>query len=394
MRRTYLDHAATTPMLPEAVEAMTEQLSRVGNASSLHGSGRRARRVVEEARELIAERVGARPTELIFTSGGTEADNLALKGGYWARKDPARTEIVVSSVEHRAVLDSVEWLEQAAGARVTLLPVTASGVVEPEALSQITERTALVSLIWGNNEVGTLQPVREAAARAAACGAVSHSDAVQSVGHVEVDFGASGLDLMTFTGHKLGGPYGVGALLARRQVALTAVQHGGGQERDVRSGTLDVAAVAGFAAAVEVATDNLVREEIRIRALRDELVEAVLACVDDVVVHGPSQPEARLPGIVNIGFRGCVADSVLMLLDGAGVDCSTGSACSAGLSQPSHVLMAMGQTTDQARSALRFSLGHTSTSADVAALVAALPDAVAGPGRRPRSAEAGRLPEA
>jgi len=377
-RRTYLDHAATTPMMAPAVAAMTEQLTRVGNASSLHSSGRAARRVVEEGRELIAERVGASPTELIFTSGGTEADNLALKGAYWSRVDPARTEVVVSAVEHRAVLDSAAWLEEAAGARVRLLPVGTDGRVDPSTLTtEITAQTGVVSLIWGNNEMGALQPVRQAAARATDCGAVSHSDAVQAVGHVEVDFGASGLDLLTFTAHKLGGPYGIGALLARRQVALTAVQHGGGQERDVRSGTLDVAAVAGFAAAVAVATDSLATEEQRVRALRDELVAAVRGCVPDVVVHGPSDPADRLPGIANIGFRGCVADSILMLLDGAGVDCSTGSACSAGISQPSHVLMAMGQSVDQARSSLRFSLGHSSTRADIVALVGALPDAVA-----------------
>ena len=254
--RIYLDHAATTPMVPEAVEAMTRELGRTGNASSLHGSGRAARKVVEEAREAIAAAVGAHPSELIFTSGGTESDNLAVKGGYWAQAGRGRTEVVASAVEHHAVLDSVAWLGQAAGADVHWLPVDATGRIRETDLDAVVgPRTALVSVMWGNNEVGTLQPVGAVAARAAEHGALSHSDAVQAVGHVPVDFAASGLDLLTFTAHKLGGPYGVGALLARRNVDLTALQHGGGQERDVRSGTLDVAAVAGFAAAVEVAVE-------------------------------------------------------------------------------------------------------------------------------------------
>lgn len=377
MTRTYLDHAATTPMLGEAVEAMTRELTRVGNASSLHGSGRAARRVVEESRESIAALVGAKPAELIFTSGGTESDNLAVKGAYWSRRDDHRRGIVISAVEHHAVLDSVGWLEQTAGATLDLAPVDAYGAVDPEALARLVdERTALVSVIWGNNEVGTLQPVAAAAAAAARNGAVSHSDAVQAVGHVAVDFAASGLDLLTFTAHKLGGPYGIGALLARRDVALTSVQHGGGQERDVRSGTLDVAAVAGFAAAVETAVARRAGEEDRLRALRTELEAAVRASVPDVVVNGPVAESDRLPGVLNLGFPGAQSDSILMLLDAAGIDCSAGSACSAGVSQPSHVLVAMGVSEAQTRSAVRFSLGHSSSPTDVRALIAALPDAV------------------
>jgi len=375
--RTYLDHAATTPMLGEAVEAMTRELTRVGNASSLHRSGRAARRVVEESRESIAALVGAKPAELIFTSGGTESDNLAVKGAYWSRRDSHRRGVVVSAVEHHAVLDSGSWLAQAEGATLDLIPVDASGRVDTEAMGRlIDERTALVSVIWGNNEVGTVQPVAAAAALASRHGAVSHSDAVQAVGHVAVDFTASGLDLMTFTAHKLGGPYGVGALVARRELVLTAVQHGGGQERDVRSGTLDVAAVAGFAAAVEVAVTQRAREEDRLRGLRRELEAAVRTAVPDVVGHGPMVEQDRLPGVLSLGFPGAQADSILMLLDAAGIDCSAGSACSAGVSQPSHVLVAMGVSEAQARSAVRFSLGHSSSPADVRALVAALPDAV------------------
>jgi cysteine desulfurase len=237
MARTYLDHAATTPMVPEAIEAMTRELGRTGNASSLHGSGRAARRVVEEAREAIAGDVGAHPTELIFTSGGTESDNLAVKGGYWSQAARGRTEIVTSTVEHHAVLESVGWLAAAAGATVHQLPVDATGRLGVTALqAAVTPRTALVSVMWANNEVGTLQPVGEVARLAAEHGALSHSDAVQAVGHVAFDFGRSGLDLASFTAHKLGGPYGVGALLARREVGLTAVLHGGGQEREVPCG--------------------------------------------------------------------------------------------------------------------------------------------------------------
>ncbi len=240
----------------------------------------------------------------------------------------------------------------------------------------MTEATAVVSVMWANNEVGTVQPVTVIAGLARDRGAISHSDAVQAVGHLPVDFAASGLDLMTFTAHKLGGPYGIGALLARREIVLTAVQHGGGQERDVRSGTLDVAAVAGFAAAVEVACDRQEIERVRLQALREQLVAEVRAAVPRARVQGSLDPSESLPGVVNLGFPGCSADAVLMLLDAAGIDCSTGSACSAGVSQPSHVLIAMGYTEADARSSLRFSLGHTSTGADVASLVAALPEAV------------------
>jgi cysteine desulfurase len=371
MTRIYLDHAATTPMVPEAVVAMTEELTRVGNASALHGSGRAARRVVEDARELIAARVGARPGEVIFTSGGTESDNLAVKGAYWGRRDPDRRRVVTSVVEHHAVLDSVAWLAAAEGAEMDLVPVDGQGRVDLAAAERLVDRrTAVVSVMAANNEVGTRQPVRQIALLAAAVGAVSHSDAVQAVGHVPVDFAASGLDLMTFTAHKLGGPYGVGALVARRETALTSVQHGGGQERDVRSGTLDVAAV-------EVAVADVVVEETRLRELRAELIAAVTAAVPDVTLHGATAAEDALPGITNLGFAGCSADSVLMLLDAAGIDCSAGSACSAGVSQASHVLTAMGVAEADARSSLRFSLGRSSTRADVHALVAALPEAVA-----------------
>jgi cysteine desulfurase len=377
MSRIYLDHAATTPMVPEAVEAMTRELTRVGNASSLHASGRRARRVVEESREAIAAHIGASPAELIFTSGGTESDNLAIKGAFWSSTEVGRPGVVTSTLEHHAVLDSVAWLGQSAAAEVSYVPVDPVGRIDLSALADtVNARTALVSVMWANNEVGTLQPVRQIAAAAAEHGALTHSDAVQAVGHIEVNFAASGLDLLSFTAHKLGGPYGIGALLARRELRLAPVLHGGGQEREVRSGTLDVAAAAGFAAALDVATRNRVREEQRLRELRRDLVSAVLAAVPWAVPYGPSVERDRLPGIANIGFPGCPADAILMLLDSAGIDCSTGAACSAGVSQPSHVLLALGNSEADALSALRFSLGHSSTLADIRALAGALPEAV------------------
>jgi cysteine desulfurase len=385
MSRIYLDHAATTPMVPEAVEAMTRELTRVGNASSLHASGRSARRVVEESREAIAAQVGASPAELIFTSGGTESDNLAIKGAFWSGAELGRRRVITSMVEHHAVLDSVAWLGHSASAEVSYVPVDSAGRIDLSALRDaVDSRTALVSVMWGNNEVGTLQPVRQIAAAAARHGAISHSDAVQAVGHSEVDFAASGLDILSFTAHKLGGPYGIGALLARRELRLAPILHGGGQERDVRSGTLDVAATAGFAAALEVAAKKRVEEERRIRELRTDLVNSVLAAVPWAVPYGPTADDDRLPGIAYIGFPVCSADAILMLLDAAGIDCSTGAACSAGVSQPSHVLIAMGCSESDARSALRFSLGHSSTAADVWALAAALPDAV----RRAKAAAA------
>jgi len=372
-------------MVPEAVAAMTRELTRVGNASSLHASGRSARRVVEESREAIAAQVGASPAEVIFTGGGTESDNLAIKGAFWSGAEAGRRRVVTSTLEHHAVLDSVAWLGRSAAAEISYVPVDAAGRVELFALAgAVDARTALVSVMWANNEVGTLQPVRQVAAIAGEHGATSHSDAVQAVGHIDVDFAASGLDLLSFTAHKLGGPYGIGALLARRELRLAPILHGGGQEREVRSGTLDVAAIAGFAAALEVATRNRVREEQRLRDLRKDLVTSVLEAVPWAIPYGPTAERDRLPGIANIGFPGCSADAILMLLDSGGIDCSTGAACSAGVSQPSHVLIAMGYSVAEALSALRFSLGHSSTLADVRALAAALPEAV----RRAKAAAA------
>ena len=376
----YLDHAASTPMHPEAVAAMTEQLTRIGNPSSLHAAGRAARRVVEESRERIAAALNARPGEVVFTSGGTESDNLALKGLFWARRDddPRRTRILSTAVEHHAVLDPLHWLAEHEGAEVELLPVDALGRLDVEALRAAVERdpesVARVSVMWANNEVGTVQPIRAVVEMAHGVGLGVHTVAVQAVGQVPVDFAASDVDLLTLTAHKVGGPYGVGALVVRRELALTPQLHGGGQERDVRSGTIDTPAIAGFAAAVELAVKRQPEHAERVCALRNDLVHRVVEQVPDAVVNGDPEcaPEHRLPGNAHLSFPGCEGDSLLMLLDARGIACSTGSACSAGVPQPSHVLLAMGHTDQQARSSLRFSLGHTSTQADVDALVGAI----------------------
>jgi cysteine desulfurase len=371
----YLDHAATTPMVRAAVEAMTAHLVDVGNASSLHASGRRARRVVEESRETIAQALGCRPGEVVFTSGGTEADNLAVKGLYWSRRaaDAARRRILATSVEHHAVLDPLHWLVEHEDAELELLPVDDRGRLDTDALAASIARdpdtVALVSVMWANNEVGTIQPITEVVALASAHGIPVHSDAIQALGAAPVDFAASGVDAMAISGHKVGGPLGVGALVVRREVELTALVHGGGQERDVRSGTLDVPAVAGFAAAVEVAVKEQADNAARLTELRHRLVDAVRRAVPDAVLNGSDD---RLPGNAHFSFPGCEGDSLLMLLDARGIECSTGSACSAGVPQPSHVLLAMGHDVDVARSSLRFSLGHTSTEADVDAVAEAL----------------------
>jgi cysteine desulfurase len=382
----YVDHAATTPISAPALAALTRELSRSGNPSSLHGSGRRARRSVEEARETIAAAAGAHASEVIFTSGGTEADNLAIKGLYWARRaaDPARARILCSSVEHHAVQDTVEWLERHEGAEVVWLPVDATGVVSldalREALAEAPERTALVTVMWANNEVGTVQPIHAVVAEASRYGVPVHSDAVQAFGSVPLSFAESGLATMAVSAHKIGGPVGVGALFVGRAVTLTPVQHGGGQERDIRSGTLDGAGIAAFAAAADDAITHLREEVPRLSALRDRLIDGIRREVPDAVLRGVGHPApegTRLPGNVHFTFPGCEGDSLLFLLDLAGIESSTGSACTAGVPRPSHVLLAMGLTEDEARGAQRFSLGHTSTAADVDAVVAAIGGAYA-----------------
>jgi cysteine desulfurase len=378
----YLDHAATTPMLPESIAAMTEELAHLGNPSSLHNAGRRARRVVEESRELIAEAFGARPSEVVFTSGGTEADNLALKGLYWARRsqDAHRTGVLVTAVEHHAVLDPAQWLASHEGAQVNWLPVDETALLRPETLRGAIDAdpgaVALISVMWANNEVGTIQPIAELAAVAREHKIPFHTDAVQAAAQVPVNFAASGADALTITGHKIGGPVGVGALLLARGTEPVPVMHGGGQERDVRSGTLDAPAIRAFAVAAQIAVKRRDEEAARLAALRDDLIARVLAAVPDAILNGAPPGRGRLPGNVHFSFPGCEGDALLMLLDAKGIACSTGSACTAGVAQPSHVLLAMGADEARARGSLRFTLGSTSTEADAQALGAVIGEVV------------------
>jgi cysteine desulfurase len=372
-------------MRSAAIEAMTEQLARTGNASSLHTSGRLARRVVEESRETIADAIGCRPSEVVFTSGGTESDNLAVQGTYAARRDadPRRARLLVSSVEHHAVLDCVDFLTAHEGAKVTWLECDPDGRVAASAVRQALredpDSAALVSVMWANNEVGTIQDIAGISAVAKEFGVPVHSDAVQAVGHVAVDITASAVDLASLSAHKLGGPIGVGALVVKRDHTLVPLSHGGGQERQIRSGTLDVPAIRAFAVAVEESVRELAEETARLTALRDRLVEGAVGLGLDIAVTGPWTPgdaTDRLPGNAHLLVPGCDGDSLLYLLDAAGIECSTGSACQAGVPQPSHVLLAMGVPEEEARGALRLSLGRTSTEDDVDAVLAALPAAV------------------
>ena len=363
---------------------MSQILGTAGNASSLHASGRRARRHLEESRESIAASLGARPSEVVFTGGGTESDNLAVKGIFWARNksgSPAagRRRIIASSIEHHAVLDPVLWLADTEGAEVTWLPVDHQGLVDPAdlraALTAHAEDTALVSVMWANNEVGTIEPIAELAAICREYGVPMHSDAVQAAGHLPLDFAASGLSAMSIAGHKFGGPHGIGALLLGRDVDCVPLLHGGGHERDVRSGTPDVAAAVGMAVALEHSVRELSVTVPAVTNLRDHLFAVLTENTDDCVVNGPTG-SARLPGNVHVSFPGCEGDSLLMLLDANGIECSTGSACTAGVAQASHVLTAMGVSTARARSSLRFSLAPSTTSDDIDAVGAVIGEVV------------------
>jgi cysteine desulfurase len=377
----YVDHAATSPMVPEAREAWLAASTSVGNPSSLHASGRAARRIVEESRESIAADLNARPSAVVFTSGGTEADNLAIKGFYWALRDQGSAPLIVTSaVEHHAVLDPIEWLVAHESARVHWLGVDPLGCISVTELEHVISKTphAFVSIMWANNEIGTIMPVAEIARVCRQFGVPFHTDAVQVLGQIPLDVEELGADAITIASHKIGGPFGVGALILDPQATVTPVLHGGGQEREIRSGTLDAAAVAGFAAAVRVTVARVSQNAEHLRALQTRLIEGISAVVPDAILNGPQGPEisSRLPANVHFSFPGCEGDSLLMLLDAAGVDCSTGSACTAGIPEPSHVLLALGASENLARGSLRFSLGRDSTQQDVDAIIEALPAAV------------------
>ena len=389
----YLDHAATTPMLPEARQALIDALDLVGNPSSIHSQGQNAKRMLEEAREQVAASLGCDPIEVVFTSGGTESINLALKGLYWARNAaPAgrarrdqglqagrtrrdqpslpRQRILVPRGEHHATIDTVEWLEQHEGAILEWIPVDEVGRIRLDALAEALQKhddIALLTAIWANNEVGTIQPMAEIAALAAEHGVPVHADAVAAYGHIPVSFAGSGLAALSVSAHKIGGPLGIGALVVARTASVTPLIHGGGQQRQVRSGTQDAPAAIAFGAAAQHPHPSLA-------ALRDRLIAGVQAAVPSAVLRG--DPVDRLPNNAHFTFPGCQGDSLLFLLDAAGVSVSTGSACQAGIPEASHVLLGMGLSESEALGALRFTLGHTTTDDDVDALLAALPAAV------------------
>lgn len=376
----YLDHAATTPMYPEVVAQMSKLLADSGNPSSLHASGRRARRLVEEAREVVANVLGCRPAEVVFTSGGTEANNIALKGIAWDQrdKDPKRNRVLISAVEHHAILDPAEWLEKSDNFKLEYIPVTSTGIVTPQALAQTIngdfESVAVVSVMLANNEVGSVNDIAALVDVIRGQGIRFHTDAVQAPTWLDVNFSDLGTCAMSVSGHKVGGPHGVGAIIMSRDCTVTPLIHGGGQERDVRSGTLDVPAIVAFAKALEISARHRAEQVARIKNLRDQLVEKVKFAVPDAIYNGDLT--ARLANNAHFTFPGCLGDSLLMLLDANGVECSVGSACSAGVPQPSHVLLAMGADEESARCTLRFTLGHNSTEQDVDLLIEHLPSAV------------------
>jgi cysteine desulfurase len=364
---SYFDHAATTPMSKAAIEALNQQIGQLGNASSLHTQGRSVRKAVEEARESIARIAGASPSEIVFTGSGTEANNLAIKGFYWKRlgEDSARNVIVISAFEHHAILDPVEWLEEHEGAHVIQVPVTRDGIVDLEALKDIVDhnraKIAVIAIMHSNNEIGTIQPIKEVVEIAGDIPV--HTDAVQSFGKVDFNFDRLGVTSATLSAHKVGGPLGVAALILQRGIDVTPILHGGGQERDIRSGTLNAPAIVSFAAAAQDAERHRVERYAELRTMRRYLIEAIRAVLPDIWVNGDIEPS--LPGIANITFPGTESDGLLLLLDAEGIASSTGSACSAGVPRPSHVLLAMGLSERDARSSLRFSIGASNTRSEI-----------------------------
>ncbi len=369
-------------MLPAAARAVHEQLLRGGNPSSLHASGRGARRVLEESRDVVAAAFGADPVEVVLTSGGTEADNLAVTGLWRARtqEDPRRRRVIISSIEHPAVQEPAEQLARSEGAELEHLEVDALGRTDPQRLAEMLAAdpgsVALVAVMWANNEVGAVQPIARLAEICAEHGVPLHVDAVQALGALPIDARLPGLSTLAVSGHKIGAPVGSGALVVGRAARLAPILHGGGQQRGLRPGTMDAAGAAGLAAAVQEATRDLPGEARRLAGLRDRLIDGIRAAVPDAVLRGPEdrgRAGLRLPGNVHVTFPGCEGDSLLFLLDAAGFATSTGSACTAGVPRPSRILLAMGLDERTARGAQRFTLGRGSTEADVDALLEVLP---------------------
>ena len=373
--RLYLDHNATTPVDPRVADAMdTAVRERFGNASSIHAFGQAAKAALDDARSAVAGLLGARPNDVIFTGGGTEADNLAVRGVAEAALPAGRRHLVASAIEHEAVLNTLKALAKR-GWTTTLLPAGRSGVVDPADLeAAVSDRTALVSVMHANNEIGTVQPIARLAAVAHARGALFHTDAVQSAGKIPIDVAALGVDLLSISAHKFNGPKGVGALWVRRGMRLVAPTTGGRQERNRRAGTENVPAVVGLGAAAALAGGKLAAEAARLGALRDRLEAGLIERVPDAAVNGSGE---RVPNTTNVSFPGVEAEALLIALDLEGVAVSTGSACSSGTLEPSHVLRAMGLTPRRAQSSIRFSLGLGNTAADVERVLDVLPPLVA-----------------
>ena len=376
-RLTYLDNAATTPVRPEVLEAMLPYLGKeaFGNPSSAHRFGRAARAGVEEAKRAVAEAVGAEPNQVVFTSGGTEADNLAIIGAALAARDRGgQFRVAVSATEHKAALAAAHAVKHLGGEEV-ILPVTASGRVDPAAFERaLAGGVSVVSVMWVNNEVGTIQPVRELADRCCDAGVLFHSDAVQAFGKVPVSLRDVNCPLLTISGHKIGAPKGIGALLVRDRKAVEAIIHGGGQQFGIRPGTENVPGIVALGIAARLAAAEQAELAPRLRALRDELERRVLAIVPDAIING--RQDERAPHITNVSIPGTDSEALLMHLDLAGVACSSGSACSTGAVEPSHVLTAMGVPRELGVAALRFSFGKDSTLEDVEAVTAVLPKVV------------------
>jgi cysteine desulfurase len=374
--RIYFDHNATTPVDPAVVEAVARTTAtEFGNASSVHHFGQRAKAVLDEARSAVADLIGAEPSELVFTSGGTESDNFALRGVAEALEPTGRRHLIASSIEHEAVLVTLRALARR-GWRTTLLPVGATGIVDPDALAAVlTDDTALVSVMHANNEIGTIQPIAELARMAHARGALFHTDAVQSIGKVPVDVRALGVDLLALSAHKFNGPKGAGALWIKRGSRVTAILTGGKHERNRRAGTENVPAIAGLGVAARLASKKAGLDGARVAVLRNRLEEAILAQVPGTAINGVREP--RVPNTTNISFEAVEAESLLIALDLEGVAVSTGSACSSGTLEPSHVLRAMGLPAPRTQNSIRLSLGASNTDAEVEFLVAKLPAIVA-----------------
>lgn len=373
--RIYFDHNATTPVAPAVIDAMSAVLrGEFGNPSSVHHFGQQAKARLDDARSAVAGLIGAEPSEVVFTSGGTEADNFAIRGVAEALEPTGRRHLVASAIEHEAVLNTVKALTRR-GWTTTLLPLGPSGIVEPARLEEaLTDSTALVSVMHANNEIGTIQPVAELARIAHARGALFHTDAVQSVAKVPVDVRALGADLLSLSAHKFNGPKGAGALWIRRGTRITATMTGGKHERNRRAGTENVAAIVGLGVAAQLAVSKLASEGARLAALRDRLETSVLEAVPGTAVNGAR--ESRVPNTTNISFEGVEAESLLIALDLEGIAVSTGSACSSGTLEPSHVLRAMGLPSHRTQNSIRISLGMGNTDADVDFFLEKLPSIV------------------